>query len=246
MDSSKFYNRRLTNSYGNIKYKEVVKNNRIVKSMNNLSKSLSSNYVKLKVYPNINYKLRISGHECHLYLTQLYKGIKLYQGTQYKEFVDKSNISKYYDYYDKRHNGSYFVSTLKISRIYSKKKGQIIMYRLSQSVNLIDLGNINNLNTITALIDKHIRNPFLLHGIKQLLLDTCLTIDEETSTIKCNRRSIYEYDNLLVNLFKETIMDILWSKYGIKIDGWINYDNEFHDEILLFSKNYLKYNFTYI
>jgi hypothetical protein len=217
---------------------------RRVKSLNDLSKSLSSNILSLKQYPEDVKLVEIDRQIYPLYITRLYRGIKLYQGNKYQEPITKKNIKDYYEFYNKRHNGAYFLSTLKVASIYGKQ-GEIILYRLHHSVNLLNLENIENIILIIALVNTIQDYKMKEHFITILNL-CCYKVDYRADSITSFRRSIRSIDNELVNIFKDFISKELERLYKIHIDGWIYYKDEFHDEILLFDNKYLTYEFSYL
>ncbi len=71
------------------------------KSLNDIPLSLSSNSLSLKIYPEKEIRIHIDRHIYPLYITNLYRGIKLYQGTKYPIPVNKTNIQEYYNYYNR-------------------------------------------------------------------------------------------------------------------------------------------------
>ena len=72
-------------------------------------------------------------------LTILPYKINLYQGTDFNFEGGKKTIDDYYDYYNKRHKGAYFVSSNKVASIYGiNKTASKIIYGLLPDKDRID------------------------------------------------------------------------------------------------------------
>lgn len=75
-------------------------------------------------YETVDLKSPADGTQVHLFLTTVPRGSSLYQGAVYKFDTKKSTpemAEDYYkNYYDKRNNGAYFVSSKHVADIYGK------------------------------------------------------------------------------------------------------------------------------
>ena len=83
---------------------------------NSRSKRLSSNLISNKTVLHKFIERPFTDFD----ITIVPPNIKLYQGTDFN-FTNKT-IEDYYDYYDGRHNGAYFLSTIKIASLYGLNK----------------------------------------------------------------------------------------------------------------------------
>jgi len=209
---------------------------------------------------------------------------KLYQGTDF-EFNqnddEETKIKKYFNYYDKRHNKSYFLGSDKVASMYGKNldfsnviyttipdyedikdtkcvykyiyplyyvgkpRGSNIIYALKDNVKLMNIGDLNTLKILWNIIHE---SKELSDNDKQDYIETlkyvCLYDNEgelnKKYPIRSFRKSYDMYDDEFVEILKKFMIDKLYEKYNIKIDGWIYYtipNNPFHDEILLFDKS---------
>jgi len=99
-------------------------NYNITKSNNNYkkNKSLSNNYFfnnkSSKLHSFITTKNKYDDFELTIVP---YKTI-LYQGTDFNFEGNKKSINDYYNYYNKRHNGAYFLSSYKVASLYGINK----------------------------------------------------------------------------------------------------------------------------
>ena len=122
-------------------------------SFTKLTKLLKKDEIKKELIKKKFYKFDIiKNSENDINLTLVPKGTNIYQGTDfnfkvkinssiktneshsdsnisrkiYKLNKDKYDINKYYNYYNKRNKGAYFVSSFKVANLYGLKKIYII------------------------------------------------------------------------------------------------------------------------
>ena len=173
----------------------------------------------------------------------------LYQGTNY-DFKMKGS-DKFFDYYDTRHNGSYFVSSNIIASKYGinnkdlkqGEEGYNIRYKLKRLLKLINIGDLNNIRTLYHIIAddtslskaEKIKASFILNAACSDFIGISHYEPEGV-----NRSSEWSVDNELVLNFKKYYIPYFKSKYNIRIDGWVSFNvseySGFRDEILVISR----------
>jgi hypothetical protein len=133
-------------------------------------------------------------------------------------------------------------------------KGSTIKYKINKPVYLLNIGDIQNIKTIYNIIDT---SPLVKDEDDRaffkanLYASCCNTIRtdeyEDFYDIKecpeiTNRLSVDISDKALLEIFKDIIIPTFKSK-GININGWIFYTtkDQFHDEMLLDSNEYLTF-----
>ena len=137
---------------------------------------------------------------------------------------------------------------------YIPQMGNTIKYKINKDVYLLNIGDIKNIKTIwniidsTPLITDNSDRNFFKANLYAACCNTIKTNEYETfyETTECpeilNRVSFDNIDKILVEIFKDIIIPTFKSK-DININGWIYYTtkDQFHDEILLDSNEYLTF-----
>ena len=96
---------------------KLSKNNKDVsRKYKSLSLKSLSNNSELKHFINKNFKINIEGDDFKLNISIVPSNTNLYQGTTYN--FDEKKLNEYYDFYNKRHNGAYFLTSYKYASLY--------------------------------------------------------------------------------------------------------------------------------
>lgn len=215
-------------------------------------------------------------------LTIIPKDTKLYQGALYRfktELPQEAMVQDYFEnYYDKRHKGSYFVSSSEVADIYGKDKdesrivyaampdaenqtmnqpflypicyipgikGSKITYATNARLKLLDISNYENaviLWIITEDFDSDHKEE-----IQEILLNSIFDYNSQKTKgdipSKLERNS-NEWDDQMVDFFREYVIPYVEKVYNEKLDGYIHHEmdgNSFHDEIMLVDRHVLNF-----
>jgi len=255
------------------------------------SRGINSYLVDLKtsVFPEINFEYE--DVECKspagsirekVKLTIVPKDTKLYQGAVYRfktELSKEEMVQDYFEnYYDKRHKGSYFVSSSKVADMYGKDrdesrivyaampdaenqtinqqflypicyipgiKGSRITYATNARLKLLDISNYENAVILWIITQDF--EPDRKEDIQDILLNSVFDYrSQETPNgipLKLRRNSS-EWDDPLVDFFRDYVIPYVQKVYSQKLDGYVYHEmdgNDFHDEIMLVNKDVLDF-----
>jgi len=127
---------------------------------------------------------------------------------------------------------------------YVDARGSNIKYKLNDTLNLINLSDLNTIKKLWNLLDESDLTEKEKDLSKKILILTCAKGENhQKEPKKINRISFYETDDKLIDIFKYFFKPYILQKYNFKIDGWIYYRsddiNKFHSEILVLNKEKL-------